>query len=69
MVKGLPFPYTRKAQFERSMECPLGTGWDTPWILKVNVTIKVCCHSLHISLDIDTISVLPITDFTPITYS
>ncbi|OBZ79687.1 Uncharacterized protein C57A7.06 [Grifola frondosa] len=29
MVKDLPFPYTSKAQFERSMETPLGTEWNT----------------------------------------
>ncbi|KAF8633539.1 hypothetical protein AX15_001343 [Amanita polypyramis BW_CC] len=29
MVKDLPFPYTSKAQFERSMENPLGTEWNT----------------------------------------
>ncbi|KAI0368900.1 Utp14-domain-containing protein [Pilatotrama ljubarskyi] len=28
-VKDLPFPYTSKAQFERSMEMPLGTEWNT----------------------------------------
>ncbi|KAH9837381.1 Utp14-domain-containing protein [Rhodofomes roseus] len=29
MVKDLPFPYTSKAQFERSLEAPLGTEWNT----------------------------------------
>ncbi|OBZ79270.1 hypothetical protein A0H81_01565 [Grifola frondosa] len=29
MVKDLPFPYTSKAQFERSMWRPLGTEWNT----------------------------------------
>ncbi|KAI0783149.1 Utp14 protein-domain-containing protein [Abortiporus biennis] len=29
LVKDLPFPYTSKAQFERSMETPLGTEWNT----------------------------------------
>ncbi|KAI0673820.1 Utp14 protein-domain-containing protein [Trametes maxima] len=28
-VKDLPYPYTSKAQFERSMEVPLGTEWNT----------------------------------------
>lgn len=28
-VKDLPFPYTSKAQFDRSMEVPLGTEWNT----------------------------------------
>ncbi|KAI9060479.1 Utp14-domain-containing protein [Trametes sanguinea] len=28
-VKDLPYPYTSKAQFERSMEMPLGTEWNT----------------------------------------
>lgn len=28
-VKDLPFPYTSKAQFERSMDTPLGTEWNT----------------------------------------
>ncbi|KAI0082325.1 Utp14-domain-containing protein [Panus rudis PR-1116 ss-1] len=28
-VKDLPYPYTSKAQFERSMETPLGTEWNT----------------------------------------
>lgn len=29
LVKDLPYPYTSKAQFERSMETPLGTEWNT----------------------------------------
>ncbi|KAI8990666.1 Utp14 protein-domain-containing protein [Trametes punicea] len=29
LVKDLPYPYTSKAQFERSMEMPLGTEWNT----------------------------------------
>jgi len=29
MVKDLPYPYTSKAQFERRMEQPLGTEWNT----------------------------------------
>ena len=29
LVKDLPYPYTSKAQFERSMEVPLGTEWNT----------------------------------------
>ncbi|KAI1790907.1 Utp14-domain-containing protein [Ganoderma leucocontextum] len=29
LVKDLPYPYTSKAQFERSMEIPLGTEWNT----------------------------------------
>ena len=29
LVKDLPFPYTSKAQFERSMETPLGTERNT----------------------------------------
>ncbi|KAK2462885.1 hypothetical protein APHAL10511_005083 [Amanita phalloides] len=29
MVKDLPFPYTSKAQFERSIETPLGAEWNT----------------------------------------
>ncbi|TCD71137.1 hypothetical protein EIP91_012085 [Steccherinum ochraceum] len=29
MVKDLPFPYTSKAQFERNMDTPLGTEWNT----------------------------------------
>lgn len=28
-VKDLPYPYTSKAQFERSMETPLGNEWNT----------------------------------------
>ncbi|EMD42263.1 hypothetical protein CERSUDRAFT_110794 [Gelatoporia subvermispora B] len=28
-VKDLPYPYTSKAQFERSMEMPIGTEWNT----------------------------------------
>ncbi|KAI0687976.1 Utp14 protein-domain-containing protein [Cytidiella melzeri] len=28
-VKDLPFPYTSKAQFERRMDTPLGTEWNT----------------------------------------
>ncbi|KAF4603269.1 hypothetical protein EYR38_003682 [Pleurotus pulmonarius] len=29
LVRDLPYPYTSKAQFERSMETPLGTEWNT----------------------------------------
>ncbi|TFY83338.1 hypothetical protein EWM64_g669 [Hericium alpestre] len=29
MVKDLPYPYTSKAQFERSVETPIGTEWNT----------------------------------------
>ncbi|KAG6919847.1 hypothetical protein DXG01_015552 [Tephrocybe rancida] len=29
LVKDLPFPYTSKAQFEKAMERPLGTEWNT----------------------------------------
>ena len=29
LVKDLPYPYTSKAQFERTMEQPLGTEWNT----------------------------------------
>ncbi|KAL6304845.1 Utp14 protein-domain-containing protein [Sparassis latifolia] len=29
LVKDLPYPYTSKAQFERSVETPLGTEWNT----------------------------------------
>ncbi|KAH8094740.1 Utp14-domain-containing protein [Cristinia sonorae] len=29
LVKDLPFPYTSKAQFERSMGTPVGTEWNT----------------------------------------
>jgi U3 small nucleolar RNA-associated protein 14 len=29
LVKDLPYPYTSKAQFERSMKTPLGTEWNT----------------------------------------
>jgi len=29
LVKDLPYPYTSKAQFERTMEHPLGTEWNT----------------------------------------
>ena len=29
LVKDLPYPYTSKAQYERSLETPLGTEWNT----------------------------------------
>lgn len=29
LVKDLPYPYTSKAQFEKAMERPLGTEWNT----------------------------------------
>ncbi|KAH9950956.1 Utp14-domain-containing protein [Amylocystis lapponica] len=29
LVKDLPYPYTSKAQFERSIETPIGTEWNT----------------------------------------
>jgi len=29
LVKDLPYPYTSKAQFERTMGFPLGTEWNT----------------------------------------
>lgn len=28
-MKDLPYPFTSKAQFERMMEMPLGTEWNT----------------------------------------
>ncbi|KAK7695122.1 hypothetical protein QCA50_002312 [Cerrena zonata] len=29
LVKDLPYPYTSKAQFERNMDAPIGTEWNT----------------------------------------
>jgi U3 small nucleolar RNA-associated protein 14 len=29
MIKDLPYPYTSTAQFERSMDMPIGTEWNT----------------------------------------
>ncbi|KAL0952160.1 hypothetical protein HGRIS_008776 [Hohenbuehelia grisea] len=29
LVKDLPYPYTSRAQFERSMDAPIGTEWNT----------------------------------------
>ena len=29
LVKDLPYPYTSKAQFERSMDSPIGAEWNT----------------------------------------
>lgn len=29
MVKDLPYPYTSKAQYERSLQTPIGTEWNT----------------------------------------
>lgn len=29
LVKDLPYPFTSKAQFDRTMETPLGTEWNT----------------------------------------
>lgn len=29
LVKDLPHPYTSKVQFERAMDIPLGTEWNT----------------------------------------
>ena len=50
MVKDLPYPYTSKAQYERSLQTPIGTEWNTrlgfqrgtlPRVVK-----KVCYPSL-----------------------
>lgn len=29
MIKDLPYPYTSKAQYERSLQTPVGTEWNT----------------------------------------
>ena len=29
MIKDLPYPYTSKAQYERSLQTPIGTEWNT----------------------------------------
>jgi len=29
MVKDLPYPYTSKAQYERCLQTPIGTEWNT----------------------------------------
>ena len=29
MVKDLPYPYTSNAQYERSLQTPIGTEWNT----------------------------------------
>lgn len=53
-LKDLPYPYTSKAQFEQSMDTPLGTEWNTrlgfqrgtlPRVVK-KVRGPLYCHSL-----------------------
>ena len=51
-MKDLPYPYTSKAQFERSMDTPIGTEWNTRvgfqrWTLP-KVTKKVRCILLSL---------------------
>ena len=29
LIKDLPYPYTNKAQFDRAMDIPIGTEWNT----------------------------------------
>ena len=51
LVKDLPYPYTSKAQFERSMGTPLGTEWNTRvgfqrgTLPKVVTKVSLCCLS------------------------
>lgn len=51
LVKDLPHPYTSKAQFERSIDTPLGAEWNTrvgfqrgtlPRVVK---KVRFCCCS------------------------
>lgn len=53
-VKDLPYPYTSKAQFEQSMDTPLGTEWNTRVGFQRGTLPKVVkkvsyCHSRRIS--------------------
>ena len=41
MVSNVPFPYTSKQQFERSIRVPTGKEWNSAATLKRNVTPKV----------------------------
>ena len=56
LVKDLPYPYTSKAQFERSMEVPLGTEWNTrlgfqrATLPKVVTKVRVACSDWAESL-------------------
>ena len=58
MVKDLPYPYTSKAQYERSLQTPIGTEWNTrlgfqrgtlPRVIK-KVCSPVLAHSCEVTL-------------------
>lgn len=58
MVKDLPYPYTSKAQYERSLQMPIGTEWNTrlgfqrgtlPRVVK-KVRSSVCFHFCRVAL-------------------
>ncbi len=52
LVKDLPYPYTSRAQFERSMEVPVGTEWNTrlgfqrATLPKVVTKVRAICAAL-----------------------
>ncbi|KIO31825.1 hypothetical protein M407DRAFT_217071 [Tulasnella calospora MUT 4182] len=50
-VKDIPFPYTSRAQYERSLEAPLGTEWNTRLghqkAILPRVVAKVSCFITH----------------------
>lgn len=40
-VNNLPFPYTSKEQFERTLAAPIGSTWNPPSVFKDNIRPKV----------------------------
>ncbi len=56
-IKDLPYPYTSKAQFEQSMDTPLGTEWNTRVGFQRGTLPKVvkkvsfiCSYTLHCNI-------------------
>lgn len=45
-IKGLPYPYTSEAQFEKLLETPIGREWNTQTFFRKNtlprILTKVC---------------------------
>lgn len=64
MVKDLPYPYTSKAQFEKSLDTPIGPEWNTRVGFQrgtlPKITKKVCCPSefffLRISISMSSLT-------------
>ena len=53
MVKDLPYPYTSKAQYERSLQTPIGTEWNTRLGFQRGTLPRVVKKVRHLSLSFE----------------